>query len=215
MKNYKSYKTVSLKNYYNQLFLRYGNSHLTAQQSSRATQEIRMKFLLKDLKIKKNEKILDFGCGTGHLYKFLKKKNININYTGIDIADKIIQYNIKVYKKNSMVKFVNLDILNTNKKIGKYDYVFISGTFNNKIKNNWVWMKKCLKFLFQKTKKVLVFNNLSSYVDYYDKNLFYVKPEKVFSFCKKNLSLYVAINNNYEIKKGVIPFEFTTFVYKK
>ena len=114
-----------------------------------------------------------------------------------------------------MVKFVNLDILNTNKKIGKYDYVFISGTFNNKIKNNWVWIKKCLKFLFQKTKKVLVFNNLSSYVDYYDKNLFYVKPEKVFSFCKKNLSLYVAINNNYEIKKGVIPFEFTTSVYKK
>ena len=74
MKNYKSYKTVSLKNYYNQLFLRYGNSHLTAQQSSRATQEKRMKYLLKDLKIKKNEKILDFGCGTGHLYKFLKKK---------------------------------------------------------------------------------------------------------------------------------------------
>ena len=215
MKSYKSNKTFNLKDYYNNLFLKYGNSYLTAQQSSRATQETRMMVLLKDLKIKKNEKILDFGCGTGHLYKFFKKKKLNIHYTGIDVADKIIQYNIKIYKNNPRVKFINFDILNTNKRIGNYDYVFISGTFNNKIKNNWVWMKKCLKFLFQRTKKVLVFNNLSSYVDYYDKNLFYIKPEKVFSFCKKNLSLYVAIANNYEIKKGVIPFEFTTFVYKK
>ena len=215
MKSNKYYKSLNLKEHYNQLFQKYGNSHLTAQQSSRATQETRMKFLLKGLKIKKNEKILDFGCGTGHLYEYLKKKKLNIYYTGIDVADKIIQYNKNIYKKKPKAKFLNVDILNTKKEIGSYDYVFVSGTFNNKINDNWTWMKECLKFLIKRTKKTLVFNNLSSYVDYYDKNLFYIKPEKVFSFCKKNLSHYVSIANDYQIKNGVIPFEFTTFVHKK
>jgi SAM-dependent methyltransferase len=204
-----------LKDHYNQLFLLHKNSYLTAQQSSRNTQEIRMEMLLSRVKLKKSDKILDFGCGIVHLYKFLKKKKININYTGIDIADQIINYNKKKYDKNKKVKFINLDILSSKKNIGDYDYTFISGTFNNKIFNNWIWMQKCLLYLFKKTKKILVFNNLSFYVNYYDKNLFYIKPEKVFSFCKKKLSPYVSIFNDYQIKKGVIPYEFTTFVYKK
>ena len=215
MKHQKKNDTDCLKIHYNELFLKYKNSHLTAQQSSRKTQEIRMKFLLDKLIIKNNEKILDFGCGTAHLYDFLKKKKLNIYYTGIDIADKIIAYNKKKYKKNKKVTFINLDILTSKKNIGVYDYIFISGTFNNKIANNWIWMQKCLKYLFKKTKKLLAFNNLSFYVDYYDRNLFYIKPEKVFSFCKTNLSPYVTVINDYQIKRGIIPFEFTTLVYKK
>jgi SAM-dependent methyltransferase len=211
----KKNKKIFLKDHYNKLFLTYKNSHLTAQQSTRKTQEIRMEMLLSRVKLKKSDKILDFGCGTAHLYKFLLKKKINVNYTGIDIADQIINYNKKKYDKNKKVRFINLDILNSKKNIGDYDYTFISGTFNNKISNNWIWMQKSLIYLFKKTKKILVFNNLSFYVDYYDDNLFYVKPEKVFSFCKKKLSPYVSIFNDYQIKKGVIPYEFTTFVYKK
>ncbi len=215
MKSKKLNYSHNLKTHYNKLFLSNGNSYLTAQQSSRKTQERRMKFLINGLKIKKNDKILDFGCGTAHLYEYLKKNKLYVNYTGIDIADKIIEFNKKVYKKNPKVKFINLNILSSKKKIGKFDYIFVSGTFNNKLKDNWNWMQNCLKYLFRRTKKTLVFNNLNYYVDYYDKNLFYIKPEKVFEFCKKNLSLYVSINNDYQIKKGIIPFEFTTFVYKK
>ena len=202
-----------LKDHYNNLFLKYKNSYLTAQQSSRKTQEIRMKYLLYNIDLKKNQKILDFGCGTAHFYKFLKKNKKEVFYTGVDIADKIIKYNNKKYLKNKKVKFINVDVLN--KKLENYDYIFISGTFNNKIKNNWLWMKKCLSFLYKKTNKALVFNNLSSYVDYYDKKLFYIKPEKVYTFCKKKLSQYVVIKNDYEIKKNIIPFEFTTYVFKK
>ena len=61
-----------LKDHYNNLFLKYKNSYLTAQQSSRKTQEIRMKYLLYNIDLKKNQKILDFGCGTAHFYKFLR-----------------------------------------------------------------------------------------------------------------------------------------------
>ena len=116
MKSKKLNYSHNLKTHYNKLFLSYGNSYLTAQQSSRKTQERRMKFLINGLKIKKNDKILDFGCGTAHLYEYLKKNKLYTNYTGIDIADKIIEFNKKVYKKNPKVKFINLNILSSKKK---------------------------------------------------------------------------------------------------
>ena len=93
-----------------------------------------------------------------------------------------------------------IDILK-NKLNRKYDYILINGTFNNNTKNNWFWMKKCLEKLFLSAKKGIVFNNLSSYVDYKDKKLFYIEPEKVFQFCKKNLGKRVMIDNTYQIKK--------------
>tara|TARA_B100001121_G_C18698551_1_gene626197 strand:+ start:2277 stop:2930 length:654 start_codon:yes stop_codon:yes gene_type:complete len=204
-----------LKFHYNNLFSRYKNSYLTAQQSSRKTQEIRMNYLIYDINLKNKHRILDFGCGTAHFYEYLKKKKKFVFYTGVDIADKIIRFNKKKYLNNKKVKFLNLDILKSKAKIESFDYIFISGTFNNKIDNNWLWMRKCLSFLFKRTKKALIFNNLSKYVDYYDSELFYIEPEKVFKFCKKNLSQYVKLKNDYQIKKKVIPFEFTTYVFKK
>ena len=75
-------------------------------------------------------------------------------------------------------------------------------------------MKKILLALFAKTKKKLVFNNLSTYVDYKEKKLYYADPLKTFDFCKKKLSHNVSINHSYFIKKKTIPYEFTTIVSK-
>ena len=49
-----------LKDHYNNLFLKYKNSYLTAQQSSRKTQEIRMKYLLYNIDLKKKSKNFRF-----------------------------------------------------------------------------------------------------------------------------------------------------------
>ena len=73
-------------------------------------------------------------------------------------------------------------------------------------------MKKSLIQLFSITRKAIIFNNLSYYVDYYDKRLFYIKPEKVFSFCKNQLGNQVVLNHSYILKKNTVPYEFTTCV---
>ena len=215
MKKKHLYSIKKLTHHYNSLFLKHKDSHNTAQQSSKVTQEKRMNVLIDNLTFKKNHSVLDFGCGTGHLYEILKKKNFDGRYFGIDISDKIIEFNNQKFSKNKKMKFQNIDILNSNNLLGVYDFIFINGTFNNLTKNNWKFMTDCLKVLFKKTRIMLAFNNLSYYVDYYDKDLFYVKPEKVFYFCKKNLSQFVTLRNEYQIKKRILPFEFTTYVYKK
>lgn len=48
---------------------------------------------------KEGEKILDFGCGNGRLLELFRKENIQ--YTGIDISEKLIEQARKVYANES------------------------------------------------------------------------------------------------------------------
>ena len=144
---------------------------------------------------------------------YLRVKKIYGHYHGIDITENVIISNNKYYRGKN-IKFSCQNILK-NKIKKNYDFVFINGVFNNLNHDNWKLMKKILKELFKITKQKLVFNNLSTYVDYKDKKLFYIAPEKVLTFCKKELSKYVVLDHSYKIKKNTIPFEFTTSVIKK
>ena len=61
-------------------------------------------------------------------------------------------------------------------------------------------MKKTLKKMFNSSKKGIVFNSLSTHVDYKDRNLFYSNPEEILNFCVKNLSKYYVIRSDYQLK---------------
>ena len=205
-------KTINdLANHYDKLVKKFGNNVKSSQQSTLATRKKRLENLIQYLDIKKQNSVLDFGCGTGFLYEHLKNLNFKGSYTGIDISPEAIKLANKLYNKNKNCNFILTNILKTKLK-KKFDYVLINGTFNNNTKNNWIWMKKSLIQLFSITKKAIIFNNLSYYVDYYDKKLFYIKPEKVFFFCKNELGKKVILNNSYVLKKNTIPYEFTTCV---
>ena len=39
----------------------------------------------------KNKKVLDFGCGVGHLLEHIKSKNLNVKYTGVDTNKQSIE----------------------------------------------------------------------------------------------------------------------------
>jgi len=195
---------------YDKNLIKFGNSPKSVGQLNIRTLEKRLSILTKvgDLK---NSKILDFGCGIGYLYSYLKKKlKFKGEYVGYDISNEMINFANKKYKN---VRFENKDILSS--KINeRFDYVIINGTFNNKINQNFNWIKKTLKILFKKTDKAIAFNNITSYVDYFDKKLYYAKPEKIFSFCKSELSPLVLLRHDYQIKDKTLPYEFTTYVYK-
>ena len=212
-KNYeKTFKKISI--HYDSLIKKHKYNVKGSQQRDNITRNKRLKILLSDTKFNQKSSILDFGCGTGYLLDFLIKKKFRGTYTGIDLSKTAVQFTKKKYKNYKRYKFYNINILKHN-LLDKYDYVIINGTFNNNTGNNWYWMKEILINLFKHTKIKLSFNNLSKYVDYYDKNLFYIEPEKVLSFSKKYLGKFVNLNHSYQLKKNVIPYEFTTSIYKR
>ena len=182
---------------YDKNFIKFGNSPKSVGQLNLPTLEKRLSILTQvgDLK---NSKILDFGCGIGHLYSYLKRKiKFNGEYVGYDISNEMINFANKKYKNT---RFEKKDIFKS--KINeRFDYILINGTFNNRINQNFDWIKKTLKILFNNTDKAIAFNNISSYVDYFDNKLYYAHPEKIFNFCKSELSPLVSLRHDYQIKK--------------
>ena len=96
-----------------------------------------------------------------------------------------------------------------------YDYGFVSGTFNDKMKNNRDFWQNTVSEMFAKCKKGIAFNMMSTYVDFQNKDLFYEDPEYVFKFVKNNLTPYVTLRHDFETKKDTIPFEFVVYAYKE
>lgn len=197
-----------IRSHYKDLFFEYGDSEKSAQYSSRVSQYERYKHLISigDLN---NQSILDFGCGTATLYEYIVENNITLsNYIGVDILEDFFP---SAQKKVPFGKFVTPDQLLK----FEVDYCIVSGVFNNKRIDNEVFWKESITNLFSICSKGLAFNMMSKYVDFEDDSLFYVYPEDVFSFIKKNLSQFVVIDNSYIVKPGCqTPFEFAVYVYK-
>lgn len=200
----------TLKRNYSELVSKHGDGPEAVQQRDVSTQERRMESLLQVGDIHK-AKILDFGCGTGHFLSVIEKLHgFEGEYVGYDITPGLIDVAKKKFPES---RFEVRNIFEEGVP-EDFDYVFISGVFNNRVGENWGWMTDALEILFQRTNKGLAFNNLTTYVDYFDDGLFYVDPCDVFNFCKEVLSPLVTLKHDYCVKENVVPFEFSTFVYR-
>jgi len=204
----------TLAQHYDALVRKHGDAPEASQWSDRDTQFRRFAVLAgiaPDLAV---SSILDLGCGTGALLTFLNEHvGFNGSYTGLDISPEAI----KVARQNHPeARFLHHDLL-TSTLDEYFDYVMISGIFNNKMKDE----ETCMQYLqdiltkaFGLARKGMAFNAMSKYVDYEDENLCYFQPEDIVSFCKKKLSSCVTLRHDYRVKDNVIPFEFTMYIYK-
>lgn len=198
--------SVDIKEHYQKLLAEYGDSPQATQYSDRETQELRFDYLVQidDLN---GKLILDFGCGTAHLATYLKSKGVKFDYIGVDIVPEFLEI---AKQKHPEFRFGSLEDFQDI----SVDYAFVCGVFNNKMADNQKFYQDTIKTLFEKSKQGISFNMMSSYVDYYDDNLFYEKPENVFAFAKNHITPFVVLRNDYQIKQGVPPFDFTVYLYR-
>jgi SAM-dependent methyltransferase len=200
----------NINKHYSMLVQKYGESAPGVQWRDRDTQERRFEILTQigDLR---SAKVLDFGCGVGHLLSFMRERfGFTGEYVGYDLSAAMIAV---ASNKFPNTRFEQRDVL-AEEVCEDFDYILISGVFNNRVNDGWGLMTKLLATLFPHARKGMGFNALSSYVDYCEPELFYVNPESVFHFCKEQLSPCVCLRNDYMIKPGVIPFEFSIYVYQ-
>ncbi len=150
-----------------------------------------------------NQKILDYGCGLGDFYKFLKRRGINVNYTGVDINENFIRAAKKKYPECTFT------VMNIDEKSleGYYDYIFICGVFNLNVPGVANDLRNALVTLFKYCNKGLALNALSSHTPVKDMELNYTSPEDMVKFALENLSPAIALRHDR------IPNDFTLFVY--
>lgn len=199
-----------LSMHYDSLAKAHGYSPHAVQQSSLETQEKRLSVLLEGFPDFKSKKILDFGCGTGHFFQLLQRNGFCGEYVGYDISPQLVRI---ARENHPTARFELNDVLRAPPS-EQFDLVFISGVFNNDIKCNQQFMHDVLPILFAVAREGLAFNCLSSYVDYKAEGLYYFDPGQVFAFCKEQLTPSVTLRHDYEIKPGVLPFEFSCYLHK-
>jgi SAM-dependent methyltransferase len=150
-----------------------------------------------------NATVLDYGCGTGDFYKYLKRRDINVKYTGVDINENFINLAKDKYPE-CIFKVMNAD---DDQFEGFYDYIFICGVFNLQVPGVDNDLKNALATLFGRCNKGLALNALSSHTPIKDPELHVTSPEEMVKFSLENLSPFITLRHDR------IQNDFTLYVY--
>jgi SAM-dependent methyltransferase len=200
----------ALSKHYGGLVRRHGDAPESAQYADRETQERRMAVLC-EIGVGKESKVLDFGCGTGQLLSFLQRSiGFEGEYVGYDISPEAIDL---ARSTHSAGRFEVRNILEQPAE-ETFDYVLVSGVFNNLISDNRAFFEAVSRRLMAQAEVGYAFNMLSRFVDYFDEGLYYEDPLQAFRFCKEQLSPLVTLRHDYAVRPGSIPFEFSIYVHR-
>jgi SAM-dependent methyltransferase len=203
-------KYLKIAEHYNNCFEKHGDNHLGVDWPNYEDTLVRHNIMFELLKGEKNVTLLDFGCGLGHFYDFLKLNNYDkfINYSGLEINDNF--YNL-CKTKYPQLNFYHKDILLDN-DIPNFDYIICNGTFTEKrdLSQNEMmeFLKSVLIKLWEKTNTGISFNVMSKIVDWERDDLFHVSMDEICLFLKNKLSRNFIIRNDYKL------YEYTIYVYK-
>ena len=193
--------------YYTEKLKTFGATPQGVDWNGEASQQLRFSQLLKVIEPQNSFSILDYGCGFGSMFEFMKSNYNNFKFTGYDIAETMITEANKKHGKEA----VWITKLNPQ---SNYDYVTASGIFNVRLENsNEQWQTYILDTLndFNKySSKGFSFNVLTQYshAPFMKDYLYYADPLFLFDFCKKNFSKHIALLHDYPL------YEFTILIRK-
>lgn len=195
--------------YYSDKFLAYGPTPQGVDWNGIESQFVRFEQLSKAMSHEKGDakfKLLDYGCGYGAFYEFIKDKFPSVEYTGYDISNEMIDY---ARNRHGDAKWKSeISVANN------FDYVVASGLFNVKqqvAEREWQdYVLAEIETMNKLSRKGLAFNLLTKYSDE-DKMkpyLFYAEPSYYFDLCKRKYSRNIALLHDYNL------FEFTIIIRK-
>jgi SAM-dependent methyltransferase len=153
------------------------------------------------------ESILDIGCGTGRLIDYMTRKNIDfMNYEGVDVNKKFIQYAKKCHRGKN-IHFFNKNFISKNYAPKcKYDLVANIGGLNSKQRYPYQYLKYNLEKMINLSSNYVVFNLIIKVND-----LFFGKNSKkrtlglIHSFPEyKLMKILDSIKDKYEITYKVV-----------
>ncbi|WKD24683.1 class I SAM-dependent methyltransferase [Pseudoalteromonas sp. KG3] len=201
-----------LKSYYQSLYKEYGDSHKAVQHVSKEAQNVRFDIFLK--LISKKSKVIDLGCGLADMLIYFRENGFQGEYLGYDLVPEFIESAKNKFANDQKAEFAVFDIYQDDIAKG-YDHILISGVFNNKMSDNLAFLDFTIAKSFSSARKSVVFNALSTYVDFFDDSLFYVSPVTLLDEFKRNLTPFIFLKHDYVTKENGFPYEFTMKLSKK
>jgi len=174
-------------------------------------QERRFEQLTKVIDPAQRFSVIDYGCGYGAMFDFLRGKGWRFEYYGIDLIEKMILAGREKYGN-----FSNAHFTTDEAAVPQADYLLAGAIFNIKMESTSdAWRRFVCESLGRMNAlctKGLAFNMLTSYSDEERMaarpDLFYGDPLFFFDFCKRNFARDVALLHDYGL------YDFTILVRK-
>lgn len=194
--------------HYSSLAKRHGDSPRAAQWRGARSQERRYDILfgIGDLA---RAKILDFGCGTGAMYASLRRRyDFAGEYVGVDISDGMLKL---ARRKFPGVRFETIDLF-ADPPGETFDYVFVSGAFNNDHPDAYEFVLAAIPALFARARLGFAFNALSSHTAHRVIELIYLDPLELFEWIRRDITPLVTLRHDYRIEDEPQPEDFTLYL---
>ncbi|MDT7542574.1 MAG: hypothetical protein QOE33_2478 [Acidobacteriota bacterium] len=152
--------------------------------------------------------LLDVGCGYGGLCSYAITKNIELDYTGIDVADNMIEWAAANVASGS---FMRGDVLSYEFD-REFDYVVCNGILTQKLETPGSEMDqfaaRLIRRMFALCRIGIAFNIMTTKVNYYSNNLYYRNPSEMFSWCLSEVSTHIKLDHSYPL------YEYTIYLYR-
>ena len=204
MENYKKYKERN-NLFFDNLLAQTGDDH-TSVGWSKTSHQKRMKKIMEigDLE---NKKLLDIGCGVGSFLSFCNFNNINIDYHGFDVNEKMLKA-ARTRFPSLAGRFRKIDIIEEESD-EVFDFCISIGSLNLNLdaRTNYSMTFKMLDCMFKYSKLGIAFSMTSSFSKRKNTNTFYYDPNKII----KHISKYC---NNFKLDHSYLPHDFVIFCYK-
>jgi len=192
---------------------RHGDTHRGVDWPRAEDAEIRYGVML-DLippAVPRPVRLLDFGCGAGHLLDFLVRRNLpGIEYHGLDLSAQFLSLCRNKYPN---IPFTCADVLDDGADLPEFDYIVLNGVFTEKLsishEDMWDYARELLRRLWPHTRHGLAFNVMSKQVDWERSDLFHLSCDEAMLFLTKELSRHCVIRQDYGL------FEYTAYVYRE
>ena len=209
--------TIKVIDYYRKLNSYDNDYDKVGWHSGEGGQNNRFKTLL-EIGVKDGDSILDFGCGLGDLYGYLRDNNFKVKYIGVDVCDFLIEQAKVKYPKGKFVTINSLDDVQPN-----FDWFFASGvfTFSYELKEVTDVLKQaysmCNKGIsFNMLKLLKEKNDIYSPIKYYDSKLNFFNPNWMLGFVEKTFGNGELIEGYDEILDAKKHGKYTDFtIYSK
>ena len=196
---------------YGGLFDTHGVSVDAVASGKQIYKELRYEKTCKGFEQDDNFTLHDVGFGLGHFWEYVKNRypDKNIEYSGSEVTEKFQHYCQEKYPES---KFYLRDIAEGPAE-DKYDYVVFGGTFNliagNSPEEFQEYVFSVLRNAFAMCKRGLIFNLITSYVEYRYDRLFYCDLGELINFVAKDLSRFFSLQHDYPL------YEHTVCVYRE
>lgn len=148
--------------------------------------------------------VLDVGCGFADYASHLSSRYRGVGYTGIDLSPAMIA------QATTLHPGLELRVGNLLKEPEhrKYDVVSANGIFYLLGTQAPTLMRELVTAMFQRSRRCVVFNSLSTWATYQEPGEFYADPLEIVEWCR-TLSPLIVLRHDY------LAHDFTIYMYRE